>query len=63
MYRCHFTHAGHIVAGTNLEARSLAGAIWEARLGFEEQVMVGWLGGFEIWRGSCLLHVTPDRPA
>jgi hypothetical protein len=62
MYRCHFTHAGHIVAGVDLEARSLAEAIWEAKLGFEEQSIVGWRGGFEIWKGSRLLHVTPDRP-
>jgi hypothetical protein len=61
MYRCHFTYAGHIVAGVDLEARSLAGAIWEAKLGFKEQSIVGWRGGFEIW-SSCLLHVTPDRP-
>jgi hypothetical protein len=62
MYRCHFTHGGHVIAGIDLSAGTLAEAISEAQLGFAEQSDVGWLGGFEIWEGSSLLQVTPDWP-
>jgi hypothetical protein len=61
MYRCHFTHGGHIVAGLDLEAGTLAEAISEAELGFAKQLNVERLGGFEIWKGSCLLHVMLNR--
>ena len=62
MYRCHFTHDGHIIAGIDLVAGTLEDAISEAPRGFAEHSHLEWLGGFEIWKGSCLLHVTPGGP-
>jgi hypothetical protein len=62
MFRSHFTYGGHVIAGIDLKACTLEDAIKEAQRGFAEHSNVGWLGGFEIWKGFYLLHVTPDRP-
>jgi hypothetical protein len=62
MLRSHFTYGGHGIAGVDLEAATLIEAISEAGRGFPAQSNGEWLGGFEIWMGACLLHVTSEPP-
>jgi hypothetical protein len=63
MYRCRFTCGGHVVAGIDLEAGTLEEAVLEAQRGFAERFHDEPHGGFEIWSGPHLLHVTLERPA
>jgi hypothetical protein len=57
MYRCHFTNNGHIVAGYDLIAATVEGAIKEAETGLSDRVLTESFDGFEIWEGSRLLHI------
>ncbi len=55
MYRSHFVHDDHVVAGENLAASHEEGAIAEAtKLLSERGPREGW-DGFEIWSGTTLV--------
>lgn len=63
MYRCHFTYNGRIVAGDDLVAHDLDDAVQEAEVRLSIRAQAAEIDGFEIWRGSELLHAFTDPSA
>ena len=55
MYRCHLTQHGRIVAGVDLEAKTLEDAILAGRELFSLQHAENGWQGFEIWQGNAFL--------
>jgi hypothetical protein len=58
VFRCHFTKAGRIVLGENLEVTELAQAIAEGWRLLAEKTQTDDLEGFEIWHCSDFLFAT-----
>jgi hypothetical protein len=58
MFRCHFTKAGRIVLGDNLEVATLEQAINEGWRLLAEKTPADDLEGFEIWQCSAFLYAT-----
>jgi hypothetical protein len=58
MFRCHFTHQGHVVAGEDLLATTLNEAINEAQVMLATMAALkpNYPTGFEIWMLSNLLY-------
>jgi hypothetical protein len=58
VFRCHFTRAGHIVTGENLESATLDEAKATAEKILTERAASEHLDGFEIWDGAMLLYTS-----
>jgi hypothetical protein len=56
LYRCHFTKAGRIAQGENLDAEALAQAIREGWRLLIEKAPADALDGFEIWQCATFLY-------
>jgi hypothetical protein len=58
LFRCHFTEAGRIVQGENLDVDALEQAIAMGKRLLTEKAPGDNLDGFEIWRGATLCYAS-----
>ncbi|HEY4042116.1 MAG TPA: hypothetical protein VGM32_09785 [Rhodopila sp.] len=56
MYRCHFTRAGHVAHGCNLQVETLDAAIATGRKILADLIDPDDCDGLEIWLDCALLY-------